>query len=233
MRFTHRFDTAITGKTGSLRDLFGFDSQSSVSSFGIEGSVNKWLALIAYRMPGNGASRTPQRGAQTIEVGTQITLLEQGKKSPLGISMRATIEGEDNFTTRYTTNFQPVISRSFGTRAELFVDPIFSIAIPRRSLTADFPSTPGERRDNAGGIGLGGSLRLSPKVAVVAEWFPRTYGFRGFGSSNTYSFGIQRKTNRHVFGLIVTNNSFSTTSRTILGAGQDMRVGFNVTRRLW
>lgn len=233
MRFTHRFDEALTGHTGSIRDLFGFDSQSSVSSFGVEGAVTKWLSLIAYRMPGNGASPTPQRGAQTIELGTQLSLLHQSTKMPFSVSMRMSVEGEDNFTTRYTTNFQPIISHSFGSRVDIMVDPTFSIAVPRRSLTNDFPSVPGEFRDNAGAVGMGGSLRLTPRVAVVAEWFPRIYGFRQFGTSNTYSFGIQRRTNRHVFGLIVTNNSFSTTARTILGAGQDMRIGFNVTRRFW
>lgn len=231
MRFTHRFDEAFTGHTGSLRDLFGLDSQSSVSSFGVEGSVNKWLALVAYRMPGNGAARTPQRGAQTIEMGAHLSLVEQSKKSPFSLSFRFTVEGQDNFTTRYTTNFVPVISHSFGDRVELFVDPIFSIAIPRRSLTNDFPFTPGERRDNAGAIGAGGSLRLTKNVAFTTEWIPRIYGFRGFGTSNTYSFGLQRRTNRHVFGIVATNNSFSTMARTILGAGQDLRIGFNITRR--
>ncbi len=225
MRFTHRFDMPITGKTGALRDLFGFDSVSSVSSFGVEGAINNHVSLLAYRMP--------IRGTQTIEMGTHISLLQQSKSIPFSLGVRATIEGQYNFTERYTTNFQPIISHAFGDRAEFFVVPTFSIAVPRRTLTFDFPINTGETRDNAGAIGLGGSIRIRPKVAIVGEWIPRVYGFRGVGTSNTYSLGIQRRTNRHVFGLIVTNNSFTTTSRSVISGQGDLRVGFNIARRLF
>ena len=42
-----------------------------------------------------------------------------------------------------------------------------------------------------------------------------------------------RRTNRHIFGLIVTNNSFSTTTRSIISGQGDLRVGFNLSRRLF
>ncbi len=225
MRFTHRFDLPIAGKTGALRDLFGFDSTSSVSSFGIEGAVNKWLALTAYRMP--------IRGLQTIEMGAHLSLLRQSATVPIALSMRTTIEGQRNFTERFSENFQPVISHSFGSVFEVFVVPTFSVNVPRRTLTFDFAATPGEARDNAGAIGLGGSLRIRPKVALTAEWYPRVYGFRGEGSSNSYAFGIERRTHRHVFGLIVTNNSYTTTTRSIISGQGDLRVGFNLSRRLF
>jgi len=225
LRFSHRFDTPVTGKTGALRDLFGLDSTSSVSSFGVELGLTKWLSMVSFRMP--------IRGQQTIEWGPQIYLLEQGPKVPISLSFRATIEGQKNFTERFTTNLQPVISRSFGTRAEIFVVPTFSIAVPRRSLTFDFPITPGEARDNQASIGVGASVRIRPAVAVVGEWIPRVAGYRGFGTSHTYSIGIQRKTNRHVFSLVFSNNSFSTTTRMVSDGGQDVRIGFNIYRRIW
>jgi hypothetical protein len=225
LRFSHRFDTPVTGKTGALRDLFGLDSTSSVSSFGVEVGVTKWLSMVSYRMP--------IRGQQTIEWGPQLYLLEQGPKVPISLSFRATVEGQKNFTERFTTNLQPVISRSFGTRAEVFVVPTFSIAVPRRSLTFDFPVTPGERRDNQASVGVGASIRIRPAVAVVGEWIPRVAGYRGFGTSNTYSIGIQRKTNRHVFSLVFSNNSFSTGTRMVSDGGQDVRIGFNIYRRIW
>ncbi len=225
LRFSHRFDTPVVGKTGVLRDLFGLDSTSSVSSFGVEVGLTKWLSMVSFRMP--------IRGQQTIEWGPQVYLLQQGPKIPISLSFRATVEGQKNFTERFTTNLQPVISRSFGTRAELFVVPTFSIAVPRRSLTFDFPITPGEARDNLASIGIGGSIRVRPAVAVVGEWIPRVAGYRGFGTSHTYSIGIQRKTNRHVFSLVFSNNSFSTTTRMVTDGTQDVRIGFNIYRRIW
>ncbi len=229
LHFTHRFSSPLTGVTGEGARLFGLDS-SSVSSFGVEYAITNWLAAITYRMPD-----------ETIEAGVQIRMLEQGQRSsPLALSLRATLEGENNYTDRYTTNFQPVISRAFGTRAEVFVDPTFSLGVPRRTLTPldgsvrfGFPLTPGESHNNMIGIGNGISVRIRPKVALVAEWFPRTYGFRENNTTNTYSFGIQRRTNRHVFGLIVTNNLFSSTERTMIGGSGGLRIGFNIERRIF
>jgi hypothetical protein len=229
LRFSHRFSEPLTGVTGEGGKLFGLDS-GSISSFGVEYGITNWLSALSYRMPD-----------ETIETGFQLYGLQQGKhSSPLSLSLRTTIEGEDNFTERYTTNIMPVISRAFGTRAEVFVDPTFSLGIPRRTLTPideavkfGFPLTPGESHNNAIGMGNGISVRIRPKVALVAEWFPRVYGFRLNDTTNTYSFGIQRRTNRHVFGLIVTNNLYSTTERSYIGGSGGLRIGFNIERRIF
>lgn len=222
LRFSHRFQETLTGHTGSLRDLFGLDS-TSISSLGVEMGLVKRLSFVTYRMPRD----------QTIEMGPQVQLLEQGGRVPLSLSFRATVEGQLNFTERFTANFQPIVSRSFGDRAEIFVVPTFSVAVPRRTLTFDFPVTPGERRDNLAAIGLGTSIRIRPKVALVLEWTPRVGGFRGFRTSNTYSFAVQRRTNRHVFGLTFSNNTSSTTSRAITDGREHLSIGFNLYRRLW
>ena len=95
------------------------------------------------------------------------------------------------------------------------------------------PLTPGESHNNMIGIGNGISVRIRPTVALVAEWFPKTYGFRLDNSTNTYSFGIQKRTNRHVFGLIVSNNQYSTTERALLGGSGGLRLGFNIERRIF
>ncbi len=225
LHFTHRFDEPLSSGTGRLRDLFGFDG-FSVSSFGIEAGINRWLSFTTYRMP-------KFLGLQTIELGPLFRLLEQGGRAPVSLSVRATVEGQRNFTERYTTNFQPVISRAFGTRAEIFVVPTFSLGVPRRTLTFDQPITPGERRDNMAAIGLGASVRIRPKVALVAEWVPRVAGFRGFETRNTYSFAIQRRTTRHVFGLVFSNNSLTTTTRSLTDGRDDVSIGFNLYRRIW
>ncbi len=222
MHFTHRFSKPLTGQRGLVRDLFGLDS-NSLSSFGIEAGITRWLSFVTYRSPLD----------RTIEIGPHVRLLEQSKRVPVTLSLRATVEGEENFGQRHTTNFQPIISRTFSDRAELFVVPTFSIAVPRRTLTFDFPFTTGEKRDNQAAIGTGISIRIRPRVALVAEWTPRVGGFRRSGTSNSYAFAIQRRTNRHVFGLVFSTNQASTTARSISDGRQDLRIGFNIYRRIF
>ncbi len=229
LRFSHRFSQSLVGNRDIGGHLFGLDS-TSVSSFGVEYAITNRFAFLTYRQPD-----------ETIELGFQTRLLDQGKNySPVSLSLRSTVEGEDNYSDRYTTNIQPVISRAFGNRAEIFVDPTFVIGVPRRTVTPidqsvrfGFPLSPGESHKNMIGIENGISFRIRPKVALVAEWLPRAYGFRQDQTSNTYSFGIQRRTNRHVFGLIVTNNIFTSTDRALLGGSGNLKIGFNIARRIF
>jgi hypothetical protein len=64
------------------------------------------------------------------------------------------------------------------------------------------------------------------------EWMPRVAGYRAAQTRNSYSFGILRSTNRHVFELVLTNSVGTTTSGApSLGSG-DFALGFNLYRRL-
>lgn len=241
LRFTHRFSDPVASGTGRLRNLFGFDS-FSLSSFGVEVGLLKRVSFVTYRSPYAHVT-----GGPTIEMGPVFHILQQGERVPLSLSFRATVEGEHNFTERFTTNLVPVLSRSFKDVLEVFLVPTFNLAVPRRTLTADFPLVPGERRNHLITIGLGGSWRIRPRTALVAEWQPRVSGFRGLNSRNTYSFGVQRSTGRHVFGLTFSNSQSTTTTRSLTDAQStgfdatrgffdrldDFRIGFNLYRRIW
>ncbi len=226
LRFTHRFSEPLATGTGRLRDLFGFDS-FSVSSFGVELGLTKYISFMTYRSP---FARSV--GGPTIEVGPIFNLLQQDERAPVSLSFRTTVEGQQNFTERFTMNLMPVVSRSIRNAAEFFLAPTFNLAVPRRTLTFDFPSSPGERRDHLASIGLGVSVRIRPRVAVVAEWHPRVAGFRNLASRNPYAFAIQRSTNRHVFALVFSNTQSTTTTRSLTDGLDDFRIGFNLYRRL-
>jgi hypothetical protein len=227
VRFTHRFsDPAFRGRD-RLGQLFGFDS-SSVSSFGLEAGIFRRLSLVAYRAP------YPRfAGGPTIELGPVFPLLRQAEGAPLSFSLRTTVEGQQNFTRRYTANVMPVFSRAFHERVELFAAPGFHFWVPHRTLTADFPVTPNEARDQMFSGGLGLSFRFRPQAAVVAEWHPRLAGFRRFEARNVYSFAVQRTTGAHTFALTFSNTQSSTTSRMVTDGLNDLRIGFNLYRRLW
>ena len=227
LRFSHRFsDTAFEG-TGRLRDLFGLDS-FSVSSFGIEAGLTERVSFMTYRTP-----YARFVGGPTIEMGPIFQLLRQEGRSPVSLAFRATVEGQHNFTERFTTNLVPVVSRAIAGRAEIFVAPIFSLNVPRRTFTFDFPQTPGERRDHLVAIGNGISIRIRPRTAVMAEWQPRVAGFRGFDSRNAFAFGVQHTTGRHVFALTFANGQSSTTTRSLTDGRSDLTIGFNLYRRLF
>lgn len=227
LRFSHRFSEPVAVGRGKLNTLFGLDS-FSVSSFGIELGLLKHVSFVTYRSP-----NAHFFGGPTIELGPVFPLVQQSKKVPLSFSFRFTVEGEQSFTERFTTNLVPVVSHSFRDRVEIFTAPAFSLGVPRRTLTGDFPITPGERRDNLVSMGLGISIRFRPKSAVVAEWHPRLAGFRGFGTRNTFAVGIQRATERHVFALTFSNTQATTTTRTVTDGLDDLRIGFNIYRRLF
>lgn len=227
LRFTHRFSDPVAQGTGRLRDLFGFDS-FSISSFGVEVGLHDRIGFMTYRSP-----YPHSFGGPTIEMGPIFSLLRQGGRTPLSFSLRATVEGQQNFTERFTANLVPVVSRAFGDRAEVFVVPTFNLAVPRRTLTSDFAFTPGERRDNLVSVGVGASVRIRPQAALVGEWRPRVAGFRGFGTHNTYSFAVQKSTNRHIFALVFSNTQSTTTTRSLTDGLDDLRIGFNLYRRIW
>ncbi len=227
LHFTHRFSDPLIEGTGRLGDLFGLDSFST-SSFGVELGLTRHLGFMTYRTP------YPRSvGGPTIELGPVFNVVQQGGAAPVSFAFRSTIEGQQNFTERFTLNLMPVVSRSFADRVEVFVAPTLHAWVPRRSLTGDFPFTPGETRDHMGSIGVGASVRIRPRVAIVGEWRPRVAGFRGYNTRNPYAFAIQRATNRHVFALTFSNSVSSTTTRGVTDGLDDFRIGFNLYRRLW
>ena len=242
LRFSHRFDDPTFKGPDRFGNLFGFDS-FSISSFGIEVGLLQRVSFVTYRSP------IPLRlGGPTIEMGPVFHLLQQDQRVPVSLSFRATVEGQQNFSERFTTNLVPVISRSIGNVAELFVVPTFNLGVPRRTLNSALPPgefgpgllpgdrrdlTPGELRNHMVSVGLGASIRIRPRTALIVEWRPRVAGFRRLGSRNTFAFGIQRSTNRHVFGLTFSNTQSTTTTRSLTDGLDDLRIGFNLYRRLW
>lgn len=237
VRFTHRFTQPLFRVAGGCgggcaggSDLLGFDSFSYSSLGGAVGITNR-LAAIVYRSPLD----------RNVEMGGVFHLLKQQGNVPFSASLRATMEtrrlfvpADRGFRRFQTANLVFPISRSFSTIAEAFVVPMMSFkANPFASSSSSTPLTPeGETREHQGAIGLGASIRFRPRSAFVMEWMPRIAGYRAGDTRNTYSFGILRSTNRHVFELTLTNSFTTTTSQSIATGSRDFSLGFNIYRQL-
>jgi hypothetical protein len=233
LRFTHRFTQPVIqigeGCAGcaGVSDLLGFDSFSYSSLGGTYGITDR-LAASLYRSPLD----------RNYEFGGLFQLLRQQGREPLSAALRVSFEsrllfnpdasGNERFQT---TNFSLPVSRAVSNIAEVFVVPTFSYRANPLP-----PEGPGiaeiEKRHNLTVVGLGASVRLRPRTAFVMEWMPRVAGYRAAGTRNSYSFGILRSTNRHVFELVLTNSVGTTTSGAPSFGSSDFTLGFNLYRRL-
>jgi hypothetical protein len=208
--------------------LLGFDSFSFSALGGIYGITDR-VSVSLYRTPLE----------KNYELGGAFQLLRQRGREPLSAAARVSVESRLLFnpdageSERFqTTNLAFPVSRTISNLAEVFVVPMVSF---RANPLAPEPGpllAEGETRSHQGIVGLGASLRLRPRTALVMEWMPRVAGYRASGSRNTYSFGILRSTNRHVFELVLTNSVGTTTSRAPSAGSQDFALGFNLYRRL-
>lgn len=240
MRFTHRFTQAVLRvgndcpDCGSLDELFGLDS-FSYSSFGGEYGVTSRLAASIYRSPLD----------RTYEFGGTLQLLRGKGKEPVAAQARLTMESRRLFDdeklkanasgepySRFQTwNVVLPVSRAISNVAELSVVPVFSFRANHFD-TSTAKGGEGESRRHQSAIGLGASIRLRPRTAFIAEWTPRVSGYHATDSRNAFSFGLQRSTNAHVFSLVLTNTVATTTSQSIASGTPDLRLGFNIYRRL-
>lgn len=226
LHFTHRFDTPPFDESrgGGASNLFGFDG-ISVSSFGLTYGITDRIAVTAYRSP----------LLKTIELGGEISILQESKNAPFSLKALASVEGRNNFKMSvadrflydsfFGANFQIVASRSILHRAEIALVPTFSL---HTRAQLDFFS----KKMNTTALGMAASLKLTRRSALVAEYIPRLSGYKPFGTEGTVSLGIQRSTHRHVFALVVSKTQATTTGQQILG-GNTFKVGFNIYRQIF
>jgi hypothetical protein len=240
MHFTHRFTQPVLRvggdcpHCGSLPELFGLDSLS-YSSFGGEYAVTSRLVATVYRSPLD----------RTYEFGGILQLLNGKGNEPVAAQARLTLESRrlfdidkviadpsaNPFSRFQTLNVVFPVSHAVSNVAELSVVPTFSFRANHFDSLATTGGD-GEGRRNQTAIGLGASIRLRPRTAFIAEWTPRVAGYHATDSRNSFSFGLQRSTNAHVFSLVLTNTVATTTSQSIASGTPELRLGFNIYRRL-
>ncbi len=261
LHFTHRFQEIITPfdseKTDQhiariSKDLLGLDS-SAVSSFGVTYGITDRLYANVYRSP------LCQPGlCKTIELGLGYHLLDETGRSPVALSAYYSVEGDYNFTERYTYNFQAMIGRSVTRFVNVFFSPAAHVNANRSDRFKEFLSSQPlisklRLGQHSGSFGFGFNARVRPTMSLLFEYTPRV-GFKlgqitpdfdpkigqliGFknNSEAEIAFGIEKRIGRHVFSLTFSNTQTTTTAR-YNSSNQALppdkfSIGFNLFRRL-
>jgi mono/diheme cytochrome c family protein len=235
--FSHRFpfDSAFQGlRSGS--ELFGLDD-FALPSLGVRyGFTDKFFG---------GIMRSPSFIGRPIQLMLGYTLLEERRGDPFNLTVRFSMEGQNNFRKNYTENIEAIFSRSITRHAQFYVVPTASFndrrLVQGSLVSSGIPDIPGV---NAFSLGVGLAIDIRPTVALVAEMTPTLVGGAELGIHRpSMSYGIQKKIFRHAFTVGVSNSPGVTVSQragtdaSYLGKPsgdtfQNMFVGFDLTRQI-
>ncbi len=238
----HRFGD-IGGSGGGSSTFFGLDNSTDIR-IAFEYGITDRLTTGVSRSKGSG------NFSQMWEVLGKYKLLQQthDNRIPVGVtvfanavvsSMKSSPDKADpnyfdKFSDRASYVAQAVIARKFGNLLSLALSPTF---VHRNRVGY-------KDMNNMMALGLGGRLRFSNRVALVADYFysfrnsesTEYYESRGIEFYNSLGVGVEIETGGHVFHLNFTNataileNQFIPETVTTWKNGQ-FRWGFNISRR--
>ena len=229
-RLTHRFARDLRGPLGELaRSAFGLDEGAIIG--------------FEYRFAPTGNMQLGVHRSllyKTIQVFARHDTIRQSGRTPVALSLVASVEGTNNLRAQYSQSAGVVISRMFGDRLAAYVSPllVWNSQIPvgvtgHENHNHDLPEAPAAdgliENEQTLIVGLGGRLRLRPTVFIVGEFIPRA-GFTP--GAHQWAAGIEKRTDGHQFQLNV-SNSFGTTHAQLArgGTAGNMYLGFNLARK--
>lgn len=226
LNFTHRFpyEAAFTGPARGAT-LLGLDD-FAIPSFGVQYGVTSRLAVSVYR--------SPSVIGRPLELGARYSLLDE-RHGPFNATVRFSVDGQDDFSRNFTSNFELLTSRSLGRRAQLYLVPTVSlhnrpVLSAPSSLTAppsyqpcaqllanDIPASLRVHPcANTFSIGFGAAFDIRPTVALVGEVIPTAVNGTELGIHRLpFSFGIQKKIFHHAFTFGLTTAPGTITSERI------------------
>jgi plastocyanin len=216
-RVTHRFAQPLNANAGDVAsNLFGLDSGAQI---GLE---------YRFGIVRNGEVGIHRTSDRTIEFFSQYGLVRQTPSRPVDLSVLVSVEGTNNFRDQHSPAFGAIVSRTFGDRAALYVEPswVHHANVEPSTLVTGAPT-------DTVMVGLGGRLRIRPTVSIVTEFSPRVGGFRP--GVNHGGVAIEKRAGGHVFQLNV-SDSFATTMGQIARGGPvatNWHLGFNISRKFY
>jgi mono/diheme cytochrome c family protein len=237
INFNHRFpfDSAFQGfRSGS--ELFGLDDFALPSISVRYGITDKLFGSVL---------RSPSFIGRPIQLLLGYNLLEERHGDPFNLTVRVSVEGQNNFRKNYTENIEAIFSRSITRHAQFYVVPTASFndrrLVQGSLLSSGIPDIPGV---TAFSVGVGLAIDIRPTVALVAEMTPTLVNGPELGIHRpAMAYGIQKKIFRHAFTIGVTNSPGVTVSQragtdaSYLGdpsgdTFKNMFVGFDLTRQI-
>jgi hypothetical protein len=215
-RVTHRFGPPLgAGDFGDLvEDLFGLDAGALIG-------LEYRFGLI--RGGQVGIHRTSDK---TIQFFGQYDVKNQRDGFPLGIAVMGSVEGTNNFKDSYSPGLGVVLSREFGERAAVYLEPFWI------NNSNELPEELVDDNDTFI-IGVGGRLRIRPTVYLVLEAAPRVGGYDP--GVDHVSFAIEKRAGGHAFQINF-SNGFGTTLAQVARGGfnsDDWYLGFNISRKFF
>ena len=228
VKFTHRFNQSLTD--GSLEDqwhsLFGLDSNADVV-FGASWALRRDLQFSLSRSNTN----------DTVEGALKFVLLQQAAAVPASVTLRGGLDWRTERELQDRTSFfaQAIVSRQFGTKAEVFLMPTF-VTKAGRAVTGD---TSVALFENAFNVPVAFAYRIKPPLSLILELVPPNSDLpEGMEADFGWAVGIKRAIGGHWFEVLVTNNQSTLTDQyvtsTYQGSGlnlEDVKLGFNIERR--
>jgi mono/diheme cytochrome c family protein len=207
VNFAHRFpyDPAFSGtaRGGALIGLDGF----AVPSFGFRYGFTSKLSGSIYRSPSIIGAPIQLMGAYHFT--------DEHDGYPLNVTLRLSIEGQNNLRKNYVESIEGIFSRSITSHAQIYLVPTASFN-DRHLEQSGFRSqeildVPGH---NTFSLGVGAAVDIRPTVALVAEVIPTLVNGRPLDIHRpAYSFGIQKKIWRHSFTFGFTTSPGTTVSQ--------------------
>jgi hypothetical protein len=219
-RVTHRFTQSLNPPDGSdfgdvVSNLFGLDSGAVIA--------------LEYRF---GIVKNGQIGihrssdSKTIEFFGQYGVIRQGAGRPVDVSAWVSIDGTNNFKDSYTPALGAIISRTVGTHAALYVEPMWV------NNSNPLPTELVDHNDTFV-VGLGARVLIRPTVSLFVEAAPRAGGYKPAAAHG--AFGIEKRAGGHLFQLTFTD-SFATTWGQLARGGpssDDWYLGFTISRKFF
>jgi hypothetical protein len=212
-QLTHRFNGNLRRGSlgGNAGNLFGLDQGAAVG-FEYRFGIARHLQAAVYRTAID----------KTFQFYGKYDAMRQGNSMPVSLSALVSVEGADNFQERYSPALGLVISRMAGDRLALYATPVW---VHNTAALLNI------ERDTVF-VGVGGRVRLSSTVYVVAEVAPRAGGFSP--DEPAYGFGIEKRAGGHLFQLNFNNGQGTTFGQLARGGfPNSLYLGFNLARKFF
>jgi hypothetical protein len=212
-QLTHRFNGNLRQGSfnGNASNLFGLD-QGAVVGFEYRFGIARHLQAAVYRTAID----------KTFQFYGKYDAVRQSTSFPVSLSALLSVEGVDNFQEQYSPALGLVASHMVRDRLAVYATPVW-VHNTAASLNAD--------RDTFF-VGIGGRVRVSASVYVVAEVAPRAGGYSP--DKPAYGFAIEKRAGGHMFQLNLNNGQGTTFGQLARGGFTDsLYLGFNLARKFF
>ena len=212
-QLTHRFNGNLRRGSlgGNAGNLFGLDQGAAVG-FEYRFGIARHLQAAVYRTAVD----------KVFQFYTKYDAVRQSDSLPVSLSALVSVEGSDNFQERYSPALGVVVSRMAGDRLAVYATPIW-VHNTAALLNID--------RDTFF-VGIGGRVRVSSTVYVVAEVAPRASGYSP--DKAAYGFGVEKRAGGHLFQINFNNGQGTTFGQLARGGfPNSLYLGFNLARKFF